>query len=74
MIKIVDDTISDINKDEAEKNENEKYKITETPLDDTIEEKDKELHRQLLKLVAETMDRLQDDTNIITAATEHMHQ
>ena len=38
MIKIADGIISDENKDEAKKYKNEKYKITEWPMDDTNEE------------------------------------
>ena len=70
----MDDIIADGNKDESEKNENETDKITERPVDDTIEGKDKEIHRSLLKVVTVTIDKLQDDPNIITEAMEHMHQ
>lgn len=45
IIKTVDEIITDGNKDEAEKNENETDNITEIPVDYTIDEKDKEMHR-----------------------------
>ena len=67
-IKIMDDIIVDGNKDEAENNENEKDKITERPVDDTTKENDKEIHRSLLKVITASMDKIQDDPNIITEA------
>ena len=39
MIKIMDDIIAYGNKDDYEKNKNDTEKITEIPVDDTIEEK-----------------------------------
>ena len=66
MIKIIDEKISDGYKYEAEKNKNETDKIKEIPMDDTIEEKYKEIHRSFLNVAIETMDKLKEDSNIFT--------
>ena len=47
-IKIMDGIIADGKKYEAKKNENETDKITEIPVDDTIKEKDNDIHRSFL--------------------------
>ena len=74
MIKIMDDIISYVNKDEAENNENETDKITERPVYDTIEENYKEIHKPFLKVAIEAVDKIQDDPNIIKATMERIHQ
>ena len=43
-------------------------------MDDTIEEKYKEIHRQFLNFITATMDKLQDDLKMIKVAMERMHQ
>ena len=61
-------------KTRLKKNENETYNMIEIPVDDTIEEKEKEIHRSLLKFVTSKMDKLQYYSKIITSEMELMHQ
>ena len=70
----MDENFVDRNKYKGKNIENKTDKITERPVDDTIEEKYKEIHRSFLKVMTETVDKIQDGPNIITEAMEHMHQ
>ena len=42
-------------------------------MDDTIEEKYKEIHMSFLNVVIETMNKLKEDSNIITESMERVH-